>query len=369
MRLFALIIILYLAGFFAHAFYLKKTVYGDGIFYYSWLRSIVIDHDFNFTDEYQYFHAGQPPTRYGLPGNKYSVGPALLWAPAYLWIDSIIKGKGFEFPYQLAVGLTGVCYALVGLILLYRLLSQFFPEKVGRLAVLGVALATNLFYYGSLDTVNSHALSFFAVTLFLSFLLHERKNWLLIGLSLGLVGLIRPQDMVIGVTVIPFFKPKYLVYFFLGLFIEFLPQLLAWQTLYREFWISPYLIANEYFDFLHPHIQEVLFAPWYGLFFYSPVLLLGIIGLIMWKNQIKAFVCFALLLELLLISSWSTWWQGASVGGRMFIGCLPLLALGLGQFFEKNWQSGWNVNIFLLIFVVPLTCLNLILTFSYLWLH
>jgi hypothetical protein len=44
------------------------------------------------------------------------------------------------------------------------------------------------------------------------------------------------------------------------------------------------------------------------------------------------FLCVCL--ELIIIASWSTWWQGASYSGRMFIGMLPLIAFGLAEIFR-----------------------------------
>lgn len=368
-RWFLVILAIYLLGYFSHALYLKKTVYGDGIFYYSWVRSAVVDHDFDFRNEYAHFGAVQPLARHGLTGNKYAVGPAILWAPAFLLLNSIIKGTGYEFSYQLAIGLTSVLYGIFGLILLYRLLSKFFSREISQLTILTVALATNLFYYGSLDPVNSHVVSFFAVIVFLTFLLDKKKNWLIVGLTLGLVGLIRPQDLVIGLAALPFLKPKSFIPLFLGVVTGFLPQLIAWQSLYGKFWQSPYLMGSEGFDFLRPHFFEVLFAPWYGLFTFTPILLLGFFGLILWKSKLKIVVCLAVLLELLLISSWSIWWQGAAVGGRMFVASIPLFALGLGQIFNRLKKHGWNWNIYLFTLIMPLSLLNIVLTFSYLLLH
>lgn len=365
-RCFLVIFAIYILGFFAHALYLKKTVYGDGIYYYSWLRSVVTDHDFNFRNEYAHFGGSQPLLPNGLPGNKYSVGPAVFWAPAFLFTNALVKGTGYELPYQITVGLTSVLFSLFGLILLFRLLRNFFIPEISILAVSGTALATNLFFYGSLDVVNSHALSFFAGTLFLTFLLSNSKNWLIIGILLGIIGLIRPQDMVIGVTALPFLKPKNLVHFILGAMVGFLPQLLAWQALYGKFWLSPYLTGREGFDFLHPHILEVLFALRYGLFTFSPILLIGFVGLLLWKNIFSRVAFIAILLELLLVSSWSTYWQGATIGGRMFVGTLPLFAFGLAEIFVFLKKYSWKFPVFLLILIVPLSILNFLQIFVYL---
>src|SRR5438552_1720015 len=59
----------------------------DGVYYYVYLRSLVIDHDLDFTNEYTYYHvstATAPKTPTNLAPNKYAIGPALLWMPFFL---------------------------------------------------------------------------------------------------------------------------------------------------------------------------------------------------------------------------------------------------------------------------------------------
>ena len=47
-----------------------------------------------------------------------------------------------------------VGYALTGLVLLYRVLRNFFTETASIATILTVGLATNLLFYGAVDTVN-----------------------------------------------------------------------------------------------------------------------------------------------------------------------------------------------------------------------
>lgn len=356
---FLVIFLLYIAGFMTHAMYLKKTVYGDGVFYFSWLHSIVVDGDIDFRDEYKILGLSQPSLPSGLPGNKYSVGPPILWATNFIWLHTLLGGDGFGFPYQFVVGLTSGFFALTGLILTFRLLTQFFSSKVSILATLGVAFATNLFFYGSLDTVNSHSASFFASILFLNFLFSKSKNWFLIGFSLGLVGLMRTQDLIYMLALIPFFKTMNKIKFLVGLFIGFSPQLLAWQALYGKFWISPYISNIEGFNLLQPRVFGVLFSVQNGLFLWTPVTLIGLVGLFF--SKLNKWLKIIPVLAIYIVSTWSTWWQGASYSGRMFVSILPLFALGLAHVFSWLWSRGLRETYLLLAIVFPLSALNMLL--------
>lgn len=360
-KTFLIIFIIYLLGYFSHALYLKKTVYGDGIFYYSWVRSMVVDHNINFTNEYEYFHINQPLTATGLVANKYAIGPALLWTAPFIVTHAILHGSGYELPYQLHVGTTSVFFALFGLVLLYRLLRQFFKETPALLTTLAIAFATNLFFYGSLDTVNSHALSFFAATLYLTFLLQEKKNWVAIGISLGLLGLIRTQDFLYGILLIPLFVHRSGVRCVIGLLLGFLPQLISWQALYGTFWASPYLTSGESFNLFKPHVLSVLFSLKNGLFLYSPILVLGIAGLLFWKNQLRNWMVSVLILELFVVATWSTWWQGASYGGRMFASSLPLFACGIAHVVDQVTQKKILTFRALAVLITTLVGLNALL--------
>ncbi|MBI5449256.1 hypothetical protein HY948_02970 [Candidatus Gottesmanbacteria bacterium] len=373
---FLIIAAIYVAGFFAHAFVVQKTVYGDGIFYFSWLRSLVIDHDINFANEYTALGVTQQRTPTLLLGNIYAVGPALLWLPSYLWIHSTLRLEGFSFLYQVTVGLTGVLYVLAGLLLLYRTLHKFFSDTTCALTVTTVAATTNLLYYGSLDTVNSHALSFFASAVFMALLTQPKSESFYLGVCVGLLALIRPQDAILGIIYLPVLfshlmkKNIYPVILFLtGTILAFLPQLLAWQILYGKFWASPYLARGYGFSLLDPHLLEVLFSPRNGLLLWSPVLFYALAGF-MFRSFPKKINRWTILgaasLQLYLVASWTTWWQGASFGGRMFISLLPFFGLGLATLYTALQSLRMKPLTIMLSIIMPLTALNMLLILAFL---
>lgn len=371
------IAICYTLGFFAHALVIKKTVYGDGIYYYTYVRSIVIDQDVSFANEYTHFGVSQPSTPTNLLINKHSIGPSLLWLPAFQAAHTIFRSDGYGLPYQLAVGLMNVGYALVGLLLTYLLLTKFANRTVSLCSVIAVAFATNLFFYGSLDTLNSHAVSFFASAVFLTLIFQKHKSWFFIGAALGLISLIRMQDVVYGVLLLPdFIRPlrngfrlqsdvtKKLAFLTFGFLITLLPQFANWQILYGKFWANPYINAQEGFNFLTPHILGVLFSLQSGLILWTPVILIGLIGLTRLPLMLVVFI-----LELFIVASWSTWWQGASYSGRMFVSVLPLVAIGIANVFTYLKKFRFGYRHLLYIFVLPLSGINLCLILYFLLSH
>ncbi|MCX6794213.1 MAG: glycosyltransferase family 39 protein [Candidatus Gottesmanbacteria bacterium] len=314
--IFLCICVIYVAGFFAHAIYLHKTVYGDGVYYYAWLS---------------------------LQPSKYSVGPALFWAPAYLLTHN-----------QITVAATSVLATIFSLILLWNLLLKYFSKTVSIMTVAAIAGASNLLFYGSLDVVNSHALTFFAATIFLSLLNSAKKQWFAIGAVLGIAGLMRTQDLLYAILLLPSLTKKNIVLIIAGFLLVFSPQFLAWQRISGKFWINPYLL-HEGFNFTKPHILGALFGVQNGLFLWTPVTILGTIGLITKKRFLMLAV---FLLELYTVASWSTWWQGASYSGRMFVSTLPILSFGIALIFTRLTHYKWTQAYFLITIVIPLSVTN-----------
>ena len=354
----------YLLGNISHAVFLQKTVYGDGIYYFSWLRSLVIEHNINFTGEYNRLGGNQPYLQDRMPANKYSIGPALLWTPGYISIHRFIRGDGYSFPYQLTVSVASVCAALFGLIILTRLTRD--KSSTIMIVLLLLAFATNLFFYGSVDTVNSHAVTFFWASVFVVFLAVKPIPWMAAGLALGALSATRLQDMLSILLVLPYLKTMNKKAFFAGLSIAFAPQIIVWYLLYGSL-VNPYLLGGEGFNVFSPHILGVLFGKENGLFLWTPVVFLGLIGLFL-KRKTYFLPLIIIFLQIYLVSTWSTWWQGASYSGRMFVGILPLIYLGLVETvapFSRIVKS--EQTIFVL--ALSLCGINTLLIISFLLLH
>jgi hypothetical protein len=353
-----LISIVYILAYVGHARHLGRTVYGDGVFYYSWLRSVVIDRDIDFSNDYAHEQVTQPLTSTGRMGNKYSIGEALFWAPAFITTHAIVRGDGWSLPYQGSVGITSVLAAITGLVLLTRIV------KVPILTLLLIAGGTNLFFYGAIDPVNSHALSFFAAVVFLSFLATAKRNWFAIGLSLAVLASVRLHDSVYALALLPLWKRiqwrSFIGGFLLGLF----PQLAAWYTLYGTL-ANPYVSGGETFDFLHPQILGVLFGAGSGLILWTPIVAVGVAGLVMNIRRYWPYLT-VFVAQLYIVASWSTWWQGASVSGRMFVSSLPLIALGLGHVMGV-YDARRLFRPYLPLIVLGVIMVNALATFYYLF--
>jgi hypothetical protein len=200
----------------------------------------------------------------------------------------------------------------------------------------------------------------------------ENISSFIAGASFGLLLATRPQDILYCLLLVPFYRRVNIPRLLGGFALLFLPQLLAWQALYGKFWVSPYLMGSEGFDFLHPHILGVLLAPSSGLFLWTPIVAIGCVGIpivFMKKRDLGIPALIIIIFQLILIASWSTWWQGASYSGRMFVGSLPLIAFGLAEIFwlikKRNFQGAFIVRMA----IFSLSILNMLSIIRFLLSH
>jgi hypothetical protein len=334
--IFILIFIIAGLAFLARAWLIGSAVWGDGRFYYQYLPSLVNNHDLG-------------------PPNKYAIGPALFWLPVFGLAHLFVRQTGYEFIYQVIVGLFSVFLGSVGLYVCFLTAKKFFPGKIALIATVTIWLGSNLFFYTVLDPVNSHALSFFVASLMVYCLLRGKTPYL--GLLVGISGTIRAQDLIFCLPIAFILrKPRTVFNFLLGVIIGFLPQLLVWKIISGQI-NSPYLMGGEKFNLLKPQIFNVLFSRSNGLFYYSPVLLFGLLGLFVTLRVSRRAGLLGIILFVLqtyIISSWHDWSGGQAYGGRMFISLIPFFILGLAGGLKKLPRIKIITGIIIICFI----CLN-----------
>ena len=336
--------------FIAHFILVGKAVYGDARYYYSYLASLIIDHNLEFKNAFKYFGIEYFKTPLGNPANIYPIGPAIVWFLPFISVHLLLfpfnLNDGYNNIYQFIIGIWNITLVFIGLYFLKKSLTKLFSEKIAYLTIFTIFLTTNLLFYGAVDVINSHSVSFFASSLFLYFWLNKKIK--LSAAMLGLLVLIRPQDALFAILPLSSliiekrtYIAKFLTITVISLFV-FLPQLFIWKLLWGTWYLNPYLKV-ETFNFGSPHILGVLFNSGDGLFLWTPIIILCAIGLIKFALKNKSLGIPFLIIslgELYIVSSWSVWWQGASFSGRMFVSILPILSIGLAHLFnQKQFQK------------------------------
>ncbi len=365
----------------AVVFKVKTVIWGDSLYYYAYTKSIIVDHDIDFTNE-AYLDVGGFPNEpeiseiTGKVINKFSPGSSILWMPGFL-LGYLVGGlDGYSLVTQYVVAVSTILFSVLGLFFVYKINLLFFEKKIAFLTTLFFYLTTQMFYYTSLDPLNSHSASFMLSSLFLYlFVTFSKKeagkfgggvfSWqkmIVLGVLGGAITLVRNQDVVVLLPASIYFlmmksngsmeRLNKMVLFWGSVFLVVSIQLFITLNLYGQLG-SPYMLGGEQLSWFKPDFFRVLFSFGNGLFTFAPILIVALLGLIWSKrilpnlkiknNQFFRYLIlialFAFVLQLYVVAAWGREIIGGPYGSRMFISILPYLSLGLALIlakYEKN---------------------------------
>ena len=367
-------------------------VHGDGVGYYAYAQSLVIDHDLRFEDDWRAANPGflqgrvdaggrLLPEEYTSTGhlrNHFSVGPAILWAPflelahaAVLVADSLgaqIPADGYSRPYLAAMAASTVLYGFLGLLLAFDLARRYAGHGWAFLATLGIWFASSLPVYMYFNPAWSHAHSAFSVALFLWYWQRTRnqrtlRQWVALGLAAGLMmNVYYPNAILLlvpGIEALADYRralrpaadrPAYwggLIRSqacFLGVvLVALLPTLMTRWVVYGGPFESGYPPMGGW-NWTSPVLLSVLFSANHGLLSWTPVLIPALLGLF-WAWRKDSLLGGGLLLSVLaygyFIASYPDWDGMSSFGNRFFVSLTPVFVIGLAAALER-FARWWN---------------------------
>jgi len=297
----------------------------DEVQYFSYLRSLYFDRDVSFENEYRYFYdrkiaqsAGfhetflERETAAGRRVNYGTLGSAILWSPFYAAADAWTRAtgdyeaNGFTAPYVRAVAYGSAFYGCLAVLLSIRAARLLGGARGAFGAGLAVWLGTPLLFYMYVAPPFSHACSAFAVALFVNVWLHVRRTWtaggaFALGLCAALLAMVREQDVFLALGPAVDFvwsarstslgalgnrrasaqaRQALIVGALagvIGTILGYLPQLLAYNAL--NGYPGPAEHVQRKMYWYAPHGLQVLASPHHGLFFWTPLAVLAVVGL------------------------------------------------------------------------------------------
>lgn len=321
---------------------------------------------------------GIRPTPLGKPAVKYPIGVAVLESPffiaahLYCLATAAFPADGFSTPYAWAAALSSLFFAVFGLFFLYKNLAFYFSERTSLAVTATVGLATNLFFFSSYTLGMAHPVAFFLIAYFLFVTKHwhenpNRRDALWLGLTLGLIALVRTQDAIIGLVPLLwgvrswrdlpqrvrfFWKHKSsLAFAGLAFVLALLPQAAYWKFVSGQWWFYGY--RGETFDWLRPHVLKGLFSFENGWLIYTPVMVFSLWGLLRLRRFMPdLFVPILVFLPLYwyVIYAWWCWMYINGFGSRPMVDTYALLAFPLAAWIESQKRK-WAVGLLLCFFV------------------
>jgi hypothetical protein len=345
-----------------------NLVHSDGRGYYAYLPSVLLDGDLDFTNQIEEHwdvsfssELLEDRTETGLVQNKYPIGLALTLLPAFLVGHAIawasggwIVPDGYSWPYQVC------CLAMIELLvwLTLRRIDEILTRRLGVpplptfLACLVLVFGTPYVYYTSVEPFMVHAVSAFwcteVVALAINPAIRPKILWPTLAFAMAMALVCRPTNAYLApllifclvqrvradgwhatLTALPLACTALVP---IGL------QMLTWRIL-QGHWVA-YSYHGEGFLWLHPALWQTLFSSRHGLFFWSPILLFAVVGLL--RRIREPFLCCWIASALLLWyanSAWHCWWFGAAFGARAFLELVGLFGVGLGLLLDAILPS------------------------------
>lgn len=368
----------------------------DSLGYYLYLPSFFIYNDashlsfvpemiWKYNNTHEFYQALVLPSGNYVFG--YTMGVAILQLPFFLLghLLSVLFGvptDGFSVLYQLFICTSGIFYGLLGLTFLYALLTSTYSKGAALLTLVMLFLGTNFIFYNFGENGMGHAYSFFLFALLaytFNRFLHQPTTVLsvVIGLSVGMILLIRPTN---ALVLFPLFflhltlsaddiKNRVLFLFssrkqmlialpFVAL--PFLIQMLYWKSATGQFLFNPYAYAGLGFDFLHPHLFSGVFGLYRGFFFYAPIMLLFLPGLLIRTTKSifpSLIIALYFFVNCWIVYSWKVYDYGGSYGARALIESFVILSIPLAKINTHLLRLSPKRRMVVLVFV-SLLCFN-----------
>jgi len=315
--------------------------------------------------------------------SKMSCGYAIMLMPFFLvahLFQSLTGGNtdGYNSTYCLFICVASFFYLMAGLFYQRRILLYFFDELTTAFTLIALGLATNIYMYSTFSFTQTHIFSFclFSILIWKTIEWHQqplKKNSIIIGLLLGLITIVRPNNIIIAVFFLLYnvcdknsFSNKFellkknkkqLLYIVIFLIIGIAPQLIIWKIQTGHFIYYSYQTEKFYFN--HPHILQGLFSFRNGLFIYTPIMLFIIPGFILSFKQKTPFGVASLVYFIFtcyIVFSWWCWWYGGSFGMRAMIESYAIFALPFGcaikEIGEKKILKKYVLPVILILFIV-----------------
>ena len=367
-------------------FLINPWVRGDGVGYYAYARSVLIDHNLQFVKDwrsanpsFQLFRldaSGNPLpgsyTRTGHLDNHFSVGPAILWAPVLMVVNGAVRtldhfgahipADGYSRPYLVAMALTTAGYGFLGLLLSFGIARKFAGAGCAFLATLGIWWASPLPVYMYFNPSWSHAQSAFTAALFLWYWERTRGTrslgqWMLLGLMAGLAANVYyPNALFVLAPMIETLAalrakssagaPRTVslariardwIAFAAVFAVSLLPTFITRQIIYGSPLASGYPPVSTW-NWTSPVLFQVLFSSDHGLLSWTPILVPSLVGLvILWKRDriLGGSLCAIALAYYYFIASYVDWDGISSFGNRFFVSLTPIFVIGLSVFLAK----------------------------------
>jgi len=363
---------------------------GDGVGYYMWANSILIDHDLDLAnqakDAVRLMNVGPESELPRWPVTEavrspYTTGTSFsqlpfaflghLVAKALNHFGATLALDGYTLPYAASVAAGSVLYTFAGFCLLLRIMWKRYRAEIALLSTLGMWFGTVILCMAYLHPASSHGPDLLVTVAFFCVWYIQREqttffSWVWRGTLLGLCMWVRQQNIILAGLIIYdalvsawYLRMKFVrwqnavryvltvgIGVALGFFIMYTPQIVYNLSTCRCLYFGGLENLQLTFYWLTPKIWAVLFGSEHGLFYWTPISLPAVIGLgLLFREDRRlagglSLIFAASVYEIGVFGLFG----GAGAGQRYLINMTFPLALGLAAFLNycsRRIAFGW----------------------------
>ena len=242
--------------------------------------------------------------------------------------------------------------AAISGIFVYLSLKMLLNRKTALVGVIIYAFATNTWATSS-QALWQHGLVELLLSMMVYLILINEKtkssnNYIYLGVLTGLFIFNRPVDSPLLLPILYYIvisSKRNILSYLIAMFLSAAPFMFynfyyfgnlfgGYGNLLSQFSLSSANMIN---------FMGLLISPSRGLFVYSPILILSILGYAkigrVLNARIRTLFCifaFSILIQIVVYSCFRVWWAGWSYGPRFLTGMLPLLTILLGLYLTDH---------------------------------
>jgi hypothetical protein len=327
-----LFVFLVLAGFFALTYSFRRITDTELNSYQT--RALVLHGDvalerYPRVSRPGYFTVERAGHRYSI----YGVGVSVLATPIYAVLAR------FDVSDSVLQGVSAVLFVSLSVLLMFMLLSKLFARPVAVAGTLIFGFGTTMWPLAAMALYQHGPVASLQILGMLGFLSSHERGPLLAGFGFAGAAFVRPPAAIALVFVGLYYlirQRRSLGPYIVGAAIPIAGILVQNQWIWGSWLKGGYSQSGIGFHArFWSALFGLLFGWWRGLLVYSPVLVLGFVGLVMARRRAKeAFEARLVVLgvssvaTILFYSKWTTWWNGLNqFGYRYLLDVVPFLVV------------------------------------------
>jgi hypothetical protein len=263
----------------------------------------------------------------------YGVGVSIVAAPIYAVLARTDASEA------LLQGAAAIPFVAAAILLMYLLLSRLVDRRLAVAGAVVFGFGTTLWPLASMAMFQHGPVALFQVLGLIGLFSDESRAPAIAGLGFAAAAFIRPTTAIPFVLVALYYLlrgKRPLGLFALGSAVPLMGILIQNRWIWGNWLTGGYSHSGIPFDADMPSaLWGLTFGWWRGIFVYSPVLILGIVGWVSALRRLRgvveqrlAVLGISVVATILFYSRWSTWHNGFNqFGYRYLLDVVPLLVI------------------------------------------